>query len=110
MTNNNNNAILLRKEGSDMNDTFTALRKNTGLSQKDFAQSVGLKQPYIAKIESGVIDISNVSLKNGYILSTALGCKMEDLLENRAQIARDVKLDAMKAVAQRLEAASKKVQ
>lgn len=110
MTNNNNNAILLRKEGSDMNDTFTALRKSTGLSQKDFAQSVGLKQPYIAKIESGVIDISNVSLKNGYILSTALGCKMEDLLENRAQIARDVKLDAMKAVAQRLEAASKKVQ
>ena len=110
MTNNSNTAILSPKEGGIMNDTFTALRKSTGLSQKDFAQSVGLKQPYIAKIESGVIDISNVSLKNGYILSTALGCKMEDLLENRAQIARDVKLDAMRAVAQRLEAASKKVQ
>lgn len=110
MTSNINSVILPSKEGSDMNETFTALRKNTGLSQKDFAESIGLKQPYIAKIESGVIDISNVSLKNGYIMSTALGCRMEDLLENRAQIVRDVKIDAMKAVAQRLEAAAKKVQ
>lgn len=110
MTNDNNFAMMSSQEGTEMNETFTALRKSTGLSQRDFAESIGMKQPYIAKIENGVIDLGNVSLKNGYILSTALGCKMEDLVENKAQVVRDAKLEAMRAVARRLEAQSKKVQ
>ncbi len=74
-----------------MNDNFTIMRKRTLMTQKQFAQSLGMPQSYIGRIESGKVDIRNISLKNAYIFATAFGCNIEDLLDDRAKIATDTR-------------------
>ena len=51
-----------------------------GLRQVDLADEIGRPVSYIGKIETGQININNITLANGYKLSKRLNCKMEDLL------------------------------
>lgn len=50
---------VVKAEYDNLKDEFTiarqiiALRKASGLSQRDFAELVGIKQPQLARIESG---------------------------------------------------------
>lgn len=73
-----------------MRERFKILRKDTGLTQKDFAARVGLSQNFIAQIESGskvpsdrtVSDICRIFHVNEDWLRTGEG-DMYDLPENR---------------------------
>ena len=73
-----------------MRDRFKILRKDTGLTQKDFAARVGLSQNFIAQIESGskvpsdrtVSDICRIFHVNEDWLRTGEG-EMYDLPEDR---------------------------
>lgn len=73
-----------------MKERFKVLRKDTGLTQKDFAARVGLSQNFIAQIESGskvpsdrtVSDICRIFHVNEDWLRTGEG-DMYDLPENR---------------------------
>ena len=57
------------------------IRLERGLTQKQLAELTGLSQPAIAKIETGVNDIQNVSGAVLLKLSTALDCTIEELLK-----------------------------
>jgi ribosome-binding protein aMBF1 (putative translation factor) len=50
--------------------SLSALRARAGLSQKQLADRMGIKQPYIARIEGGVTDPSTDSIAR---LAEALG-------------------------------------
>lgn len=73
-----------------MKERFKILRKDTGLTQKDFAARVGLSQNFIAQIESGskvpsdrtVSDICRIFHVNEHWLRTGEG-EMYDLPEDR---------------------------
>lgn len=73
-----------------MRERFKILRKDTGLTQKDFAARVGLSQNFIAQIESGskvpsdrtVFDICRIFHVNEEWLRTGEG-EMYDLPEDR---------------------------
>lgn len=73
-----------------MRERFKILRKDTGLTQKDFAARVGLSQNFIAQIESGskvpsdrtVSDICRIFHVNEDWLRTGEG-DMYDLPENQ---------------------------
>lgn len=73
-----------------MKERFKILRKDTGLTQKDFAARVGLSQNFIAQIESGskvpsdrtVSDICRIFHVNEDWLRTGEG-EMYDLPEDR---------------------------
>lgn len=57
------------------------IRLEKGLTQKQLAEIAGLKQPNIAKIETGINDISNVSGGLLLKLANALECTIEELLK-----------------------------
>lgn len=73
-----------------MKERFKILRKDTGLTQKDFAARVGLSQNFIAQIESGskvpsdrtISDICRIFHVNEDWLRTGEG-EMYDLPEDR---------------------------
>ena len=81
--------ILPYKEGSKMNERFRELRAKTGLNQKQFAAAVGMPQSYIGRIEAGTVDINNISLRKAFIFATAIGCRMEDFVDDPRGIARE---------------------
>jgi ribosome-binding protein aMBF1 (putative translation factor) len=62
-----------------------ALREDRGLSQRALARLVGMKQPVIARIESG--KTRNLELKTVVRIATALGAKVR--IELEANGARD---------------------
>lgn len=66
--------FILRKFGRQMR----TLRHEARLSQYKLAKKSGLHRTYISGIERG---IRNVSLKNIYKISKALGIKLKDLFE-----------------------------
>lgn len=74
-----------------MRERFKILRKDTGLTQKDFAARVGLSQNFIAQIESGskvpsdrtVSDICRIFHVNEDWLRTGEGDMYAELPENR---------------------------
>lgn len=74
------------------------IRKSKGFTQLELAKMSGLTQPYIANVESGKVNIENVSLKNGLILSSVLGCRMEDLVDNRERIVAETHQRAVKVL------------
>ena len=67
-------------ENGDMLCALTMIRMSRGMTQVERAERTGLTQPYIARIERGERDLRNVTMLNGYKLSQALGCRMEDLI------------------------------
>ena len=69
-----------------MNDNFKALRKRTGLSQKEFGKAVGMPQSFVGRIENGTVNIENISLRKAFLFATAMGVRVEDLLDNKRDI------------------------
>lgn len=60
------------------------IRENRGISQSELAEMSGVKLHSIQLYEQRVNDIDKAQAQTLYKLSVALGCKMEDLLENPA--------------------------
>lgn len=88
---------LSRKEGNRMT-RMQEIRKGVGFTQADLSKMTGLTQPYIANVESGKVNIENVSLKNGLIISSVLGCRIEDLIDNRDEIVSETRAKASKVL------------
>lgn len=63
-------------------EQITALRKAQGLSQRELAERVGVKQPVIAKIESGTT--TNLELRTIARIAAALHSKVRIILERGA--------------------------
>lgn len=97
MTKHINFAIMPTKEGNGMGN-LAIIRKSKGFTQAELAKMSGLTQPYIANVESGKVNIENVSLKNGLILSSVLGCRMEDLIDSREQIVAETHQRSVKVL------------
>ena len=74
------------------------IRKGVGFTQAELSKMTGLTQPYIANVESGKVNIENVSLKNGLIISSVLGCRIEDLIDNRDGIVSETRARASKVL------------
>ena len=60
--------------------TLKQHRINAGLTQKQLAEASGVNIRQIQKIESGEIQIGNVTLQNAARLASALGVELKDLL------------------------------
>ena len=58
------------------------LRHTAGLTQKQLAVLVGVPQQWVAKIESGVTDIGNITLSKAIKVADALGVDVRELLTN----------------------------
>lgn len=58
------------------------LRKSAGLSQGALAKASGVNVRMIQFYEQGVKDINKAALVTGKALADALGCRIEDLIEN----------------------------
>ena len=63
-----------------------ALRQERGLSQRALANLVGVKQPVIARIESG--QARNLELKTVVRIAAALGARVKILLERHKATGR----------------------
>ena len=63
-----------------------ALRAERGLSQRALADRVGVKQPVIARIESG--KARNLELKTVVRIAAALGARVKILLEKNEAVGR----------------------
>jgi DNA-binding XRE family transcriptional regulator len=66
-------------EQMSIEQDLIALRQERGLSQRALADLVGVKQPVIARIESG--KARNLELKSVVRIATALGARVKILLE-----------------------------
>ncbi len=60
-----------------MNEKIKDARLRAGLTMKEVDQEVGIKGNWISRIESGVIDVENITLKKAIKLADILG--FEDL-------------------------------
>ena len=49
------------------------LRKAKGLTQQSLADAAGVNISQVQKLESGEINVGNITLKNGLALANALG-------------------------------------
>lgn len=73
-------------EEMSIEQDLIALRRERGLSQRALADLVGVKQPVIARIESG--KARNLELKTVVRIAAALGARVKILLEkNEAAVA-----------------------
>ena len=61
--------------------SLKTIRLERDMTQKQLAELTGLSQPAIAKIETGINDINNVSGAVLLKLATALDCTIEELLK-----------------------------
>jgi transcriptional regulator with XRE-family HTH domain len=69
---NINLGVSVDKDERELADRFRSLREKTGLSQKDFAQTIGLSHTVIAEIERGAREPSRkvmVALSEKYNIS-----------------------------------------
>lgn len=61
-------------------------RERKRLSQKELENLTGVSKRMIQNYEQGVRDIDGVSGERLYRFALALGCRVEDLLENKEEI------------------------
>lgn len=66
------------------------IRKSKYLSQNELVRFSGVSRSVITKYESGERSIDKASGETLLKLATALGCKIEDLLERKDEIMKDV--------------------
>ena len=66
------------------------LRKKKHLSQNDLVKASGVSRSVILKYESGERDINKASGETLLKIATVLNCKIEDLLERKEEIMKDV--------------------
>lgn len=59
-----------------------ALRKSSGLSQSQLADLSGVNLRSLQYYEQGAKDINKASAQTVFALARALGCAMEDLMED----------------------------
>ena len=64
----------LKKFGANLKK----IRKGTGVSQEDLANDLGFSQAYIAKVESGIV---NLSLSHVVAIATRLNVSVCSLVE-----------------------------
>lgn len=69
---------------------LSEIRKSKYLSQNDLVNVTGISRSVITKYESGERDINKASGEKLLRLATALNCKIEDLLERKEEIMKDV--------------------
>jgi transcriptional regulator with XRE-family HTH domain len=62
--------------------TLQDRRKAAGLSQDGLARASGIPAATIREYEQGRRDINGIGIKRAKALADALGCKIEDLIEN----------------------------
>ena len=60
-------------------DNMRRTRKDAGLSQEALADECGLHRTYIGSVERGE---RNISIDNMEVIADALGCQIQDLLED----------------------------
>lgn len=65
----------------DTDPRLKQLRTNAGLTQKGLADAAGVNIRQIQKIESGEIQIGNITLKNAKALADALHTSIDSLLD-----------------------------
>ncbi|MBQ0037473.1 MAG: helix-turn-helix transcriptional regulator [Clostridiales bacterium] len=63
-------------------NNLKSLRAAAGLTQQQLADASGVSRQQIAKIESGIINIENISLRTALALSSALCVRAEDLTKS----------------------------
>lgn len=56
------------------------LRERCGIKQSELAAQLGIKQPVLSRIESGVVDRRKMQLKTAAAIAGILGVHAEDLL------------------------------
>jgi len=61
-------------------NNIQVLRKAAGLTQSALADAAGMNIRQIQKLESGEIQIDNITLRNGLRLADALGVNPYDLI------------------------------
>jgi len=66
------------------------LRKKKGLSQNDLIKVSGVSKSAILKYEIGERDINKASGTTLLRIATALNCRIEDLLEGKEEIEKEV--------------------
>lgn len=71
-------------EHMSIEQDLIALREERGLSQRALASLVGVKQPVIARIESG--KAKNLELKTMVRIATALGARVRIALERNESV------------------------
>lgn len=69
---------------------LSEIRKSKYLSQNDLVNATGISRSSITKYEIGNRDINKASGETLLKLATALSCKIEDLLERKEEIMKDV--------------------
>ena len=72
------------------------IRKSKYLSQNDLVRASGVSRSVLTKYESGERDINKASGETLLRLATALSCKIEDLLERKEEIMKDVLFNVYK--------------
>ena len=72
-----------KQKGSGMSE-LKKQRLSAGITQVELAKRTGMKQPYIARYESKAVDINQMSIENGYRIASAIGCRIEDIMEKGA--------------------------
>ncbi len=76
------------REQKGLEDTkLLKLRLSKGLSQRELAELSGVSERAIKCYEQQTRPIENAKLHTLYKLCIALGCKIEDILENKEMIA-----------------------
>lgn len=72
------------------------IRKSKNLSQNDLVKATGISRSAITKYEIGDRDINKASGEKLLKLAIALSCKIEDLLERKEEIMKNVLFNVYK--------------
>lgn len=56
------------------------LREDAGMTQKQLAEKIEADSRYVQKLESGEVDIRNITITKALLLAVALGVAVEDLI------------------------------
>lgn len=72
------NAIILRRNNTTR---LQRQRKQCGLTQKELSEKSGVKLRTVQQYEMKAKDINKAAVSTVLVLSTVLGCRIEDLLE-----------------------------
>jgi predicted transcriptional regulator len=66
--------------GLEYENRLKEIRNQAGISQRQLGKVIGRPQTFISRIEVGDILPANMSVRNVYKISEALGVRMEDII------------------------------
>lgn len=67
------------------------IRRKKMLSQNDLVKISGISRSLITKYESGEKNINKAAVETVFKIATALKCNVEDLIEEKESIIKDIK-------------------